>query len=173
MIEMTGAVEGSELASTSGAERSRNGMSTLRLIKERSYEQSMNDTPILVTAGILVDNDHILVCQRHHSDRYGLQWEFPGGKVNDGEDLKSALRRELIEELAIEAEVGEEVFRLRHRYPDRYVEVVFLAVTSFRGTVENRIFEAVEWVSRRALPSYDFLEADRELVNRLARGEIV
>ncbi len=129
--------------------------------------------PILVTAGILVDGDRILICQRHRSDRYGLQWEFPGGKVQDGEDPKAALRRELAEELAIEAEVGEEVFRLRHHYADRYVEVVFLAVRSFRGTVENRIFEAVEWTPRQALPSYDFLEADRELVNRIARGEIV
>ena len=129
--------------------------------------------PVLVTAGILLKGEAVLICQRHHSDRYGLQWEFPGGKVHDGEDLHAALRRELIEELAIEAEVGEEVFRLRHRYPDRYVEVVFLAVRSFRGTVENRVFEAVEWAPRRALPSYDFLEADRELVGRIARGEIV
>jgi len=129
--------------------------------------------PILVSAGILLNGEAILTCQRHHSDRYGLQWEFPGGKVHDGEDLKAALRRELIEELAIEAEVGEEVFRLRHRYPDRYVEVVFLAVRRFRGTIENRVFEAVEWTPRRALPSYDFLDADRELVDRIARGEIV
>ncbi len=134
----------------------------------------MNDAqPILVTAGILVDGDRILVCQRHHSDRYGLQWEFPGGKVQDGEDPKAALRRELNEELSIEAEVGEEVFRLRHRYPDRYVEVVFLVVRSIRGTVENRVFETVEWAPRQALPAYDFWEADCELVRRIARGEIV
>lgn len=129
--------------------------------------------PILVTAGILKDGDRILICQRHRSDRYGLQWEFPGGKVHGGEGLQAALRRELAEELAIEAEIGGEVFRLRHRYPDRFVEVVFLVVLSFRGTVQNRIFEAVEWVHRQALPSYDFLEADRELVNRIGRGEIV
>jgi len=135
---------------------------------------SMNDAQlILVTAGILKDGDRILICQRHRSDRYGLQWEFPGGKVHAGEDLQAALRRELAEELTIEAEIGEEVFRLRYRYPDRFVEVVFLAVPSYRGKVENRIFEAVEWVPRQALPLYDFLEADRELVNRIARGEIV
>jgi len=134
----------------------------------------MRDTqPILVTAGILLKGDAILICQRHHSYSYGLQWEFPGGKVHDGEDLKVALRRELAEELAIAAEVGEEVFRLRHRYPDRYVEVVFLEVRTFCGTIENRVFEAVEWAARQALPSYDFLEADRELVRRIARGEIV
>ena len=128
---------------------------------------------ILVTAGIIIDGDRILVCQRHRSDSYGLQWEFPGGKVRDGEDLKGSLQRELTEELAIEADVGEEVFRLRHRYPDRYVEVVFFLVPAYRGTVRNRVFEAIAWVRRQDLTTYDFLEADRELVKRIARGEIV
>jgi 8-oxo-dGTP diphosphatase len=128
---------------------------------------------ILVTAGIVVDGGRVLICQRHHSDTYGMQWEFPGGKVNEGEDLKSSLRRELAEELTIEAEIGEEVFRARHRYPDRDVEVAFFAVRSFRGTVRNQVFEAVEWVGRGRLTEYDFLEADRELVRRISNGEIV
>lgn len=128
---------------------------------------------ILVTAGILIDGDRILVCQRHHSDTYGMQWEFPGGKVNEGEELKASLRRELAEELMIEAEVGEEVFRVRHRYPDRYVEVVFFAVRSFRGTVRNQVFEAVEWVRRAKLTEFNFLEADRELVRRISNAEIL
>ena len=115
----------------------------------------------------------VLICQRHRSDRYALQWEFPGGKVQEGEDLKASLKRELAEELSIDAEVGDEVFRLRHRYPDRYVEVVFFAVPAYRGEVRNHVFEAVEWAPRASLPAYDFLEADRELVARLARGEIV
>jgi len=128
---------------------------------------------ILVTAGIVVDGERILICQRHHSDAYGMQWEFPGGKVEEGEDLKACLRRELAEELRIEAEIGEEVFRLRHRYPDRHVEVVFFEVRSFRGTVRNQVFEAVKWVSRASLSEFDFLEADRELVRRISNGEIV
>lgn len=146
---------------------------TLSMMNPILRASTSDGQPVLVAAGILLDGDRILICQRHHSDRYGLQWEFPGGKVHDGEDLKVALQRELAEELAIQAEVGEEVFRLRHHYPDRYVEVVFLAVPSFLGAVENRIFETVEWVPRRVLPSYCFLEADRELVRRIARGEIV
>ena len=132
-----------------------------------------NPKPILVTAGIIRNGDRILICQRKRSDRYGLQWEFPGGKVQDGEELKGALRRELAEELAIQAEVGEEIYRLVHRYPDRYVEVVFFGVPSFKGQVENRVFEAIEWAPQVRLPNYDFLEADRELVSRLARGEIL
>jgi len=132
-----------------------------------------DEKPILVTAGIIRDGDRILICQRHHTDAYGLQWEFPGGKVRDGEDLKASLARELAEELSIQADVGEEVFRLRHRYPDRYVEVVFFAVTKVHGALDNRVFEAIEWAPRERLPEYDFLEADRELVNRIARGEFV
>jgi 8-oxo-dGTP diphosphatase len=129
--------------------------------------------PILVVAGIIRRGERILVCQRRRSDAYGLQWEFPGGKVKDGEALTIALRRELEEELAIHADVGGEVFRLRHHYPDRYVEVVFFAVTSYSGEARNQVFEAMEWAPRVKLPEYNFLEADRELVNRIAKGELV
>jgi len=129
--------------------------------------------PILVTAGILLDGDRILICQRHHTDPYGLQWEFPGGKVQNGESLEASLRRELDEELAIAAEVGPEVFRVRHQYPDRYVEVVFFIIPAYRGTIQNRIFEAVEWVPRTDLTQYNFLAADLELIERIRGGEIV
>ncbi len=129
--------------------------------------------PALVTAGILAERDTILICQRCRQDRYGLQWEFPGGKVEPGEELEEALRRELREELSIEAEIGEEVFRLQHHYPDRFVEVVFFLVRSYRGFVQNRVFEAVGWAPRDRLPEYNFLEADRALVARIAQGEIV
>jgi len=129
--------------------------------------------PILVVAGIILEGDRILICQRRRSDAYGLQWEFPGGKVEDGEDMPAALRRELEEELAIQAEVGREVFRRRHRYPDRYVEVVFFKMAGYRGEVRNRVFEAIEWAPRARLPEYNFLEADRELVNRISKGELV
>jgi len=129
--------------------------------------------PILVVAGILRRDDRVLICQRRRSDAYGLQWEFPGGKVEDGEQLPGALRRELEEELTIQADVGAEVFRLRHHYPDRYVEVVFFALENYRGEVRNQVFEAIEWAPRARLPQYNFLEADRELVNRISKGELV
>jgi len=131
------------------------------------------ETPILVAAGILVDGNRVLICQRHHTDSYALQWEFPGGKVQEGEEPKASLRRELLEELSIDADVGEEVFRICHRYPDRFVEVVFFPVRAYRGHLRNRVFEAVEWVPREELTRYDFLRADRELVERIAKGEII
>lgn len=129
--------------------------------------------PVPVAAGILVREEHILICQRHHSDRYGLQWEFPGGKVGNGETGEQALRRELEEELAIQAEIGPEVYRVRHCYPDRYVEVVFFRVDSFRPEPRNRVFEAIAWARKDELGAYRFLDADRTLVERIARGEII
>jgi 8-oxo-dGTP diphosphatase len=128
---------------------------------------------ILVSAGIIINGDQILICQRHHTDAYGLQWEFPGGKVEDGEDLKASLHRELAEELTIDADIGEEVFRQRYRYPDRYVEVAFFAVRSFRGTMHNQVFEAFQWTPRTQLAEFNFLEADRELVMRISNAEII
>lgn len=132
----------------------------------------METKPAQVAAGIIVKDGLVLICQRHHTDPYGMQWEFPGGKVREGENLKESLARELDEELGIQAEVGPEVFRLRHRYPDRYVEVAFFIIESYRGEVSNRVFETVEWAPRAKLMEYPFLEADRALVNRVARGEI-
>ena len=139
----------------------------------QSHSLMTEPKPILVTAGIIRSDDRVLVCQRHHSDAYGLQWEFPGGKVEEGEELKSSLRRELAEELAIQAEVGPEVFRLRHLYPDRFVEVVFFEIARYQGEVRNQVFEAIEWAPRSRLLEYNFLEADRELVRRISKGEIV
>ncbi len=131
------------------------------------------DKPILVTAAILLDGESILICQRHHSDAYGLQWEFPGGKVHSGESLEASLRRELGEELGIEATVGAEVFRLQHRYPDRFVEVAFFKIRDYQGTIQNLVFEKIEWAPRRELARYRFLEADRGLVEKLVQGEIL
>ena len=93
--------------------------------------------------------------------------------MKDSEELEGSLRRELYEELGIDAIIGEEVYRLRHRYPDRYVEVIFFRVDSYRGEVANRVFESIEWVPRTQLAEYNFLEADRGLVERIAEGGII
>ena len=128
---------------------------------------------ILVTAGILVDGDRVLVCQRRAGSRFGLKWEFPGGKMEDGEAPKACLRRELSEELGIEAEVGPEVYRTEHHYPNGFVvQLLFFRILRYAGTPVNHEFERIEWARPSDLPGYDFLEADRELVDRMARGEI-
>jgi 8-oxo-dGTP diphosphatase len=127
----------------------------------------------LVTAGILVDENRVLICQRRAGARFGLKWEFPGGKVEDGESPEACLHRELHEELSVEAEVGPEIYRTTHRYPDGFaVRLLFFRILRYAGTPLNRAFERIIWVLPAELAAFDFLEADRELVERMARGEV-
>jgi len=127
-----------------------------------------------VVAALILKNEKVLVCQRTRHQSMPLKWEFPGGKIEDGEQPRDALRRELEEELGIDAQIGEEVARIRHDYKNGgSVELRFYVVNEYTGEMENRIFRDVRWATWSELPSYDFLEADRELVKDLATGKIV
>jgi 8-oxo-dGTP diphosphatase len=127
-----------------------------------------------VVAALILKDGKVLVCQRTRHQSMPLKWEFPGGKIEDGEQPRDALRRELEEELGIDARVGEEVARIRHDYKNGgSVELRFYVVNEFTGELENRIFKDVRWAKRSELPEYDFLEADLELVKDLATGKIV
>jgi len=126
-----------------------------------------------VAAGLIVERGRLLICQRTRHQSMPLKWEFPGGKIETGEQPRDALRRELDEELGIDAVVGDEVARLRHTYRrGGTVELRFFLVAEFAGEIDNRIFRDVRWVSRKELPGYDFLEADAELVRDLAAGKV-
>lgn len=129
---------------------------------------------IRVVAAIMTRGDKILICQRTRHQTKPLKWEFPGGKIEFGEQPRDALRRELEEELGIQADVGDEVERLVHTYEDGgMVELRFYVVPGFSGELENRIFREIRWVRREELPDFDFLEADTPLVRDLAAGKLV
>jgi 8-oxo-dGTP diphosphatase len=126
-----------------------------------------------VVAALIFRDDQILVCQRTRHQTMPLKWEFPGGKIEEGEQPRDALRRELNEELGIDATIGEEVARIRHEYKSgSAVELRFYAVREYRGELENRIFKDMRWAIRPDLPTFDFLEADLQLVRELAEGKI-
>ena len=127
-----------------------------------------------VVAALIVREDEILVCQRGENHPMPLKWEFPGGKIEPDERPAEALRRELEEELGIDAVIGPLVHSLQFTYANgNAVELRFFAVREFTGEIENRIFNDVRWARRAELPAYDFLEADRELVSHIADGKIV
>ena len=126
-----------------------------------------------VVAALIVKQGKLLVCQRTRHQTMPLKWEFPGGKIEEGEQPRDAMRRELEEELGIDAVVGDEVARFRHEYPNgSAVELRFYDVREYSGEIENRIFKDVRWVKPTELPPYDFLEADRKLVQDLAAGKL-
>jgi 8-oxo-dGTP diphosphatase len=127
-----------------------------------------------VVAALILNKGKILVCQRTRHQTMPLKWEFPGGKIEPGEQPRDALRRELEEELGIDAKIGEEVARIQHKYKNGgTVELRFYVVHQYEGEIENRIFRDVQWADRKKLPTFDFLEADLELVKELAGGKIV
>lgn len=127
-----------------------------------------------VVAALIVNADRILACQRTRHQPMPLKWEFPGGKIEEGEQPRAALRRELEEELGIEATIGDEVARIHHEYPGGgSVELRFFEVRKYQGEIENRIFREIRWVTRAELLELDFLEADRTLVQDLAAGKIL
>jgi 8-oxo-dGTP diphosphatase len=122
-----------------------------------------------VVAGIIERADRVLIGRRTPSQAHPLKWEFPGGKVESGERPEEALRRELREELEIEAQVGPEVERYEFAYPGKKpILLIFHEVNTFTGEPRNLIFQDIAWVPRRQLPDYDFLEGDVEFVKRLA-----
>jgi 8-oxo-dGTP diphosphatase len=129
---------------------------------------------LTVVAALIMHEGKLLVCQRRRGSRFELQWEFPGGKREAGETLEIALARELQEELGVAATIGPEVHRLHCQYASTGVpfELVFFAANAPAEKIQNLEFEQIEWRELRLLPELNFLAADRDLVARLASGEI-
>ena len=124
-----------------------------------------------VVAAVIEQDGKLLVCQRTRHQTMPLKWEFPGGKIEEGEQPRDALRRELEEELGIHATIGEEIARVQHTYPNgAMVELRFFLVREYQGALENRIFRDLQWSVPRDLGAYDFLEADASLVKDLVAG---
>lgn len=123
-----------------------------------------------VVAALIYREARLLVCQRSENGPFPLKWEFPGGKVEGGEDYFTALRRELREELGIELQSATEFFRHRHRYAGGdEVDLFFFRVEAYREPIENRVFEQIRWVEVQRLKEIDFLEGDLPLIERLVR----
>ena len=127
-----------------------------------------------VVAALILQDGKLLVCQRTRHQTMPLKWEFPGGKIEEGEQPRDALRRELDEELGIQATIGDELARIQHEYPNGgMVELRFYVVRQYQGKLENLIFKDIQWSEPKDLPKVDFLAADLTLVKDLAAGKLL
>jgi 8-oxo-dGTP diphosphatase len=127
-----------------------------------------------VAAVIERSDRRLLIGQRRRSDTSPLKWEFPGGKVREGETPEAALARELREELGAALLRCREIARVTHRYAETVepLEIRFFAAGIADTELVPTVFEQVAWVLPRELGEYDFLAANARLIADLATGRI-
>jgi 8-oxo-dGTP diphosphatase len=127
------------------------------------------DSPrLVVTAAVIERDGAYLVTRRLRGTHLEGYWEFPGGKCAAGEALDACLRRELLEELDTDADVGVEVYSVAHAYPERVVELHFFQCT-LRGNPRPALGQEMRWVPRGELAGLSFPPADAELIATLIK----
>lgn len=124
---------------------------------------------IVVAAGVLVSDGKVLITQRKAGTHLAGAWEFPGGKVEEGEDPREALERELREEVGIEAQAGEILDVTFHRYPERAVLLLFFETTLRAGSPEPRPLDiaALKWAASEDLDERQFPPADLNVLRKV------
>ena len=124
---------------------------------------------IEVVAGLIWDKDKFLICQRPENKARGLLWEFPGGKVEAGETLPQALRRECMEELAVKLDVRDRFMQVEHKYPD-----IFIRLTLFHCVISEGVPQALEhkalcWIHPSETKNFTFCPADTDILKEIDR----
>jgi 8-oxo-dGTP diphosphatase len=129
---------------------------------------------IIVAAVIERSDRRLLIGQRRRQDTSPLKWEFPGGKVEEGETPEAALARELREELGVTLKKCVELGRTRHKYAStpEELEIRFYAASILRSEITPKSFEQITWALPKELGNYDFLAANSQLIAQLATGRL-
>ncbi len=126
--------------------------------------------PVQVVVAVVTNGESYLITQRKPDDRFGSLWEFPGGKLEQGESLRNCLERELEEELSVQVEVGEEFASIDHNYDALDVHLHFFLCRISSGEPKAVGCAAIRWVRPGDLGRFQFPEANTPVIDRLARG---
>lgn len=127
--------------------------------------KGMSESVVQVVAAAVFDGEgRVLIARRADDVHQGGLWEFPGGKLEAGEDARSALRRELAEEVGIRVSAARPLIRVRHDYPDKSVLLDVWRVDGFEGEAHGREGQPLQWVAPASLGEYDFPAANAPIV---------
>ena len=121
---------------------------------------------IRVVAAVICDGDRIFATQRGYGE-YKDGWEFPGGKIEEGETPQQALKREIMEELDTEITVGELIDTIEYDYPDFHLSMDCFWCKTVSGELTLKEHEAARWLDKESLDSVDWLPADMELIDKI------
>lgn len=123
---------------------------------------------IKVVAAIIQDGNKIFATQRGYGE-FKDGWEFPGGKIEQGETPEEALVREIREELDTEIEVGEQIDTVEYDYPEFHLTMYCFLCRVLSGDLILKEHEAARWLTKETLDSVDWLPADEGLIEKLKR----
>lgn len=122
-----------------------------------------------VTAAIIRQNGKFLICQRSAEKNCGLLWEFPGGKIEAGENGEQRIVRECQEELGIALSVERKLTDIK--YPTHIVRLHFYLCSIAAGVPEKKEHNALVWITHGEIDQHEFCPADKEFIRALSKKE--
>ncbi len=123
-----------------------------------------------VTAAIIKKQDKFLICQRSKDDELPMLWEFPGGKLEEGETLEQCIMREIMEELSIEIKVIDIYDKTIYQFNENNIYFTFFNVQIVSGNIILNVHNDAKWVSAEEIQNYQFMPPDIEIAQRLGNG---
>ena len=121
-----------------------------------------------VVAAVIRKNDKIFATQRGYGE-FKDGWEFPGGKIEEGETSEQALVREIKEELDTDIKVGKQIDTIEYDYPNFHLSMECFWCEIVKGGLELKEHEAARWLTRETLYSVDWLPADVSLIGKIKK----
>jgi len=133
----------------------------------------MKNENIKVVAGLILQNNKLLICQRPKFKDHPLKWEFPGGKIKKDETSEDALIREINEELSINIFNYNELISYSFNYSDlgKAVFINFYLIKNFTGKILNNFHNQLKWIEIKDIREYDFLEGDLKIIDYINSNE--
>ena len=133
----------------------------------------MKNEKIKVVAGLILQNNKLLICQRPKFKDHPLKWEFPGGKIKKNETSEDALIREINEELSINIFNYNELISYNFNYSDlgKIVFINFYLIKNFTGKILNNFHNQLKWIEIKDIREYDFLEGDLKIIDYINSNE--
>lgn len=138
----------------------------------KEHTNNHTEKRIEVVAAIIRKGDEIFATQRGYGE-FKDGWEFPGGKMEPGETPQEALVREIKEELDTDIEVGNLIDTVEYDYPNFHLTMHCFLCTIKAGDLVLKEHEAAKWLTKDTLDSVDWLPADKGLIEKLKRGDIL
>jgi len=122
-----------------------------------------------VVAALIWKGDKFLICQRPLGKTRALQWEFAGGKTEEGETRAEALIRECREELDITVSVEDVFMEVDHEYPDIFIHLTLFNCTVASGKIRMLEHNNIKWITPEEIPLYEFCPADKDILEKIMK----